>query len=150
MDQVYVIRHKVLVEGLPVRRVAREMGVSRNTVRRYLEGAEPGVRRPVERASPVTERIQPRIEALLADAPRWTAEKQRLTATRLHRMLLDEGVAASERAVRRVVAEWRRRRQEVFVSLVYKPSDLAEVDFSSKYRSRSLVSGRRRGCSSCA
>ena len=32
MDQVHVIRHKVLVEGLSARRVAREMGVSRNTV----------------------------------------------------------------------------------------------------------------------
>jgi len=26
MDQAYVIRHKVLVEGISVRRVAREMG----------------------------------------------------------------------------------------------------------------------------
>ncbi len=37
MDQVHVVRHKVLVEGQPARRVAREMGLSRNTVRRYLE-----------------------------------------------------------------------------------------------------------------
>jgi transposase len=41
MDQVYVVRYKVLVEGLSVRRVAREVGVSRNTVRRYVDGAEP-------------------------------------------------------------------------------------------------------------
>jgi transposase len=41
MDQAYVIRHKVLVEGLSVRQVARQPGVSRNTVRRYLDGAEP-------------------------------------------------------------------------------------------------------------
>src|SRR5947207_2535078 len=44
MDQVYVLRHKVLVEGLSVRDVARQLGISRNTVRRYLEGAAPGVR----------------------------------------------------------------------------------------------------------
>lgn len=41
MDQVHVIRHKVLVETLSVRRVAREMKVSRNTVRRYLGRPEP-------------------------------------------------------------------------------------------------------------
>jgi hypothetical protein len=41
MDQVHVIRHKVLVEGLSARRVAREMGVSRNTVQRYLSRAAP-------------------------------------------------------------------------------------------------------------
>ena len=33
---VHVLRHKVLVEGLSQRQAARELGVSRNTVRRYL------------------------------------------------------------------------------------------------------------------
>ena len=40
MDQVYVLRHKVLVEGLSVRDVARQLGISRNTARRYLEYLE--------------------------------------------------------------------------------------------------------------
>ncbi len=31
MDQVYVARHKVLLEGIPVRQVARELGLSRST-----------------------------------------------------------------------------------------------------------------------
>ena len=41
MDQVHVVRHKVLVDGQSVRRVAREMELSRNTVKRYLEMAAP-------------------------------------------------------------------------------------------------------------
>jgi hypothetical protein len=41
MDQVHVIRHKVLVEGGSIRGVARQMGVSRNTVRKYLGLSEP-------------------------------------------------------------------------------------------------------------
>jgi transposase len=130
MDQAYVIRHKVLVEGISVRRVAREMGVSRNTVRRYVDDrATPGVRRPVARSSPVQDRVRPRLEALLSEAPRWTGGKQRLTAARLHQLLVGEGQVISERVVREMVAEWKRRRQEVFVPLVYKPGDLAEVDF---------------------
>jgi transposase len=129
MDQVYVIRHKVLVEGMPVRRVARQMGVSRNTVRRYVDGAEPSIRKPVERKRPVSDGVRPRLEALLDDAPRWTGGKQRLTATRLHQMLVAEGHHVSERTVRAHVAEWKRRRQEVFVPLTYQPGDLAEVDF---------------------
>jgi transposase len=129
MDQVYVIRHKVLVEKRSVRRVARELGVSRNTVRRYVEGAEPGVRAPVARPKPVKDYVWPRVEALLADAPRWTGGKQRLTAARLHQMLVDEGHAVGERTVREMVAEWKRRRREVFVPLRYRPGDLGEVDF---------------------
>ena len=37
MDKVYVIRHKVMVEGRSIRSVARELGVSRNTVIKYLK-----------------------------------------------------------------------------------------------------------------
>src|SRR2546422_11621865 len=84
----YVIRHKVLVEKLSVRRVARELGVSRNRVRRYVEGARPGVRATVERTSLVKERVWSRLEQLLAEAPHWTGGNQRLTAARLHQLLL--------------------------------------------------------------
>jgi transposase len=130
MDQVYVVRHKVLVEGRSVRRVAREMGISRNTVRRYVDGdAKAGVRRQVDRGHPVADRVRPRLEELLSEAPRWTGGKQRLTAARLHELLVAEGHAVSDRVVRELVAEWKRRRQEVFVPLVYKPGELAEVDF---------------------
>ena len=57
MDQVHVIRHKVLIEGQSIRRVAREMGLSRITVRKYLERPEPGPRRYKPRARPVWERV---------------------------------------------------------------------------------------------
>jgi transposase len=130
MDQVYVVRHKVLVEGHSVRRVAREMGVSRNTVRRYVDGdGKPGVRRHVDRGHPVSDRVRPRLEQLLSEAPRWTGGKQRLTAARLHELLVAEGHTVSDRVVRELVAEWKRRRQEVFVPLTYRPGELAEVDF---------------------
>ncbi len=45
MDQVHVVRHKVLVEGLSRREVARQMQVSRNTVRKYLDESEPVFKR---------------------------------------------------------------------------------------------------------
>jgi transposase len=129
MDQVHVARHKVLVEGVSVRRVAAEMGVSRNTVRRYLDLAEPVYGPRQAQPRPVMDRVGPRIEALLAEAPRWTGGKQRLTASRLHLMLLDEGLKVGVTLVREAVSEWKRRRREVFVPLVYHPGDLAEVDF---------------------
>lgn len=130
MDQIYVVRHKVLVEGISERKVARELGVSRNTVRRYVDGdASVRTRRRVERGHPVSDRVRPRVEELLNDAPRWTGGKQRLTASRLHELLTGEGFVVSARVVRQLVAEWKRKRQEVFVPLTYKPGELAEVDF---------------------
>ena len=65
----------------------------------------------------------------LVDSVRWTAGKQRLTATRLHEMLVAEGHAVGVTIVKEAVAEWKRQRREVFVPLTYRPGDLAEVDF---------------------
>jgi len=129
MDQVHVVRHKVLVEGVSVRRVAREMGVSRNTIKRYLEISEPVRVEETTRTKPVRDRVGPRIDEILADSPRWTGGKQRLTATRLHQMLRAEGAEVGVTVVKEAVAEWKRQRREVFVPLVYAPGELAEVDF---------------------
>jgi transposase len=130
MDQVHVIRHKVRVEGRSARVVAREMGLSRNTVRRYLDQETPiGVRRVAARAAPVREVVLPRLEALLARTAGAKGGKQRLTATRLHRLLVGEGLRVGVTLVKELVRERKRRQQEVFVPLVYKPGDLGEVDF---------------------
>ena len=89
MDQVHVIRHKVLIEGQSIMRVAREMGLSRLTVRKYLESSEPVRRRyrsrarPVweqVRARPVWEQVRARLEELVAQWEPRTTAKQRLTA----------------------------------------------------------------------
>jgi transposase len=105
------------------------MGVSRNTVKRYLSQAAPTRVERQPRGRPVWEKAGARLEALLAESPQWTGGKQRLTASRLHRMLLGEGFTIGITTVRRAVAEWKRRRREVFVPLVYPAGDLAEVDF---------------------
>ena len=55
--------------------------------------------------------------------------KQRLTATRLHELLITEGHRVGVTLVKVAVAEWKRQRREVFVPLTYRPGDLAEVDF---------------------
>src|SRR6185369_8537081 len=70
-----------------------------------------------------------RVAAVLADAPRWTQGKQRLTARRLHRMLVCEGLRVGLTTVKELVAEWKRQRREVFVPLVYHPGQLEQVDF---------------------
>lgn len=129
MDQIHVIRHKVLVEGVSIRAAAKELGLSRNTARRYLGDVPPMRPKRADRKRTVTDAARPRLHALLEEAPRWTAGKQRLTSQRLHQMLIGEGYEISPRSVRTEVAEWKRQRREVFVPLVYKPGELAEVDF---------------------
>ena len=129
MDQVHVIRHKVLVEGRTQRQVAKELGISRRTVRKYVEEAVPLRKEPTPRGRPVWEKVSGRVDALLAASAQWTAGKQQLTATRLHELLVGEGHRVGVTIVKAAVAEWKRRRREVFVPLTYRPGDLAEVDF---------------------
>ena len=129
MDQVHVIRHKVLVEGRSRRQVAKELGISRRTVRKYLERPIPGRTETVSRRRPVWEAVGPRLKALLAHSAQWTGGKQQLTATRLHELLVAEGHHMGVTLVKEAAAEWKRQRREVFVPLTYRPGDLAEVDF---------------------
>jgi transposase len=129
MDQVHVIRHKVLVEHKSVRSVAREMGLSRNTVSKYLTVPEP--KRVVRRRkpSPVTEIVGPRIEEILQEWTPRTTPKQRITGTRVHRQLVEEGYEVGITTVRDYLRERRRRKAEVFVPLVHRPGEEAQVDF---------------------
>jgi transposase len=129
VDQVHVIRHKVLVEGRSQRQIAKEFGISRVTVRKYVEEAVPIRKESAPRARPVWEKVSARVDALLAESAGWTGGKQQLTATRLHELLVAEGARVGVTVVKEAVAEWRRRRREVFVPLTYRPGDLAEVDF---------------------
>jgi transposase len=130
MEEVYVVRHRHLVEHVPIRQLSREMGIPRNTIRRYLRGAAPGVGKPRGIAGhPVRDAVRPRAEELLADSAQWTAGKQRLTAARLRTLLRAEGYDVGYTLVKEIVHEWKRRKQEVFVPLVYRPGDLAQVDF---------------------
>ncbi len=130
MDQVHVVRHKVLVEGRTQRSVARELGLSRTTVGKYVDQAAP-VRKAEAgpRARPVWDKVGARVQALLTESAQWTGGKQRLTATRLHGLVVAEGHQVGVTVIKAAMAEWKRQRREVFVPLTYRPGDLAEVDF---------------------
>ena len=98
-------------------------------VRKYLKTSEPVRQESGPRPRPVLERIAKRIEELVEEwGPRTTA-KQRITATLVHRRLVEEGYRAGITSVREVLAERRRRQAEVMIPLVHRPGDEAQVDF---------------------
>ena len=129
MDQVHVIRHKVLVEGRSIRAVAREMEVSRNTVRKYLRESEPVRREKGCRARPTLEAVAGRIDELLEAWSRRTSAKQRITGSRMHRQLLEEGYQVGVTTVRAYLREKRRQSSEMFIPLVHRAGESAQVDF---------------------
>lgn len=129
MDLVHVIRHKLHTEGLSERAVARQLGLSRNTVAKYREVAEP-VRREVRpRPCPVRERVRRRVTELLDEWSARTTRKQRVTGSLLHRRLVEEGYAVGKTSVYECLREHRRQSAEVFIPLVHRSGDEAQVDF---------------------
>jgi transposase len=129
MDQVHVIRHKVLIEGQSIRSVAREMSVGRNTIKKYLKLSEPVRVVRQQKPSPVKEMVAPRIDQILQEWHHRTTHKQRITGTRIHRQLVEEGYRVGITTVRDYLREKRRRQAEVFIPLIYRPGEEAQVDF---------------------
>lgn len=128
MEEVHVIRHKYYVEGQKIRRISRDMGLHRKTVRKYLKESEP-VRREKVRGRPVLDAIAPRIDELLNEWRTQTTKKQRITSPVVHRQLIAEGYTVGERTVREYLSEKRREAAEVYIPLVHRPGDDAQVDF---------------------
>src|SRR2546428_5575780 len=129
VDQVHVIRHKVLVEGRAQRQIAKEFGITRVTIRKYVEEAVPIRKESAPRARPVWEKVSARADALLAESAGWTGGKQQLTGTRLHELLVGEGARGGVTLGHEAAGEWERRRPEVFLPLTRPPADLAAVAF---------------------
>lgn len=139
VDQVHVIRHKLHVEGKSMRQVARELGISRNTVKKYRDQPLPQAAARASRQAPVLEAVQPRMEQLLERWQKDATDKQRITGSRLHRQLVEEGYQVGITTVRDYLRQRRGRQREAFVPLVYPPGDSAQVDF---FEVRARIAGQ--------
>jgi transposase len=120
-------------EGLSIRALAERHGVHRRTVRQALASSLPPARkRPAGRPAPALGPYRALIdEWLIAD--RKVSRKQRHTARRIWRRLVDEyGAQVAERTVREYVAVRRRELGEpgeVFVPQIHQAGEEAEVDW---------------------
>jgi transposase len=129
-----IIRRLHLVQGWSERRIARELGFARETVRKYLREESdtvPRYRLSKPRAKPVIDAVLPLIRQWLADdlqQPR----KQRRTAQQIWQQLReDHGFRGAESTVRKVVHELKGEQRPVFVPLAFDPGEQAEVDWGT-------------------
>ncbi len=127
-------------DGWSIRKIARQLEVSRQTVRKVLASpAEPPRYRQGPQTAPVMGPYMEIVERWLAadqEAPR----KQRHTAKRAYDRLVSEyGFRGSEVTVRRAVRALKGRRVEVFVPLEAVPGKVAQADFG---QATVLIAGR--------
>lgn len=126
-----IVEIKILSRrGLSVRSIAKELGISRNTVRKYLRGEavqEPGQRGPgrPRKLAPYEPWLRRRVE---------TAKPFRVPATVLHREIRAIGFDGTERTVRRFVSSlYPEVEPEPVVRYETKAGHQAQMDWG-EYR----------------
>jgi len=115
-------------QGWGAKRIARELGIARNTVKRYLRGGDAALVQMRPEAHALDEAQRERAVALFDEIAEGNAVV-------VHRELVREGAAASVRTVQRVVAERRRAQHAAAVATVrYEtaPGHQMQVDFGQK------------------
>ncbi len=128
--------------GMSIRTLAQRHGVHRRAVRQALASAiPPAKRRPKQRPAPVLAPDHALIDSWL-QADLKAPAKQRHTARRIHRRLIDEqGAKVGESTVRDYVRKRRRQMgivSEAFCPQVHDPGVSAEVDWGE---AKVLLSG---------
>jgi transposase len=115
-------------DGKSIRMIARELGLSRITVRKALKHPEP-IAKLRERPAPKLGPFLAVIDQILKDdesAP----IKQRHTAAQVFRRLCDEhGYPGGYAQVQRYVRRHRRKGEETFIPLGHLPGQRLEADF---------------------
>lgn len=127
MDQWETIRLRCVRDGEAVKVVARELGLSRNTVRKFVRSIVAPHPKARSRAR-LLDTYQASIDELLRTHPH-------ITAIRIGRYLrenVDAGIRVEESTLRKYVAARRRQLQprEAFVRAAYEPGDQAQFDFT--------------------
>ena len=130
VDKKEVIRREHFLQRKSIRRIARELGYSRRTVRKALQDSDvPVYRRTAPTRYPVLQSIIPLIDNWLKEDES-QPKKQRHTARRVWiRLKKETGFTGSESSICRYVRSKRLVVPEVFVPLIYQPGSDAQVDW---------------------
>ena len=158
MDEYAAIRHKSLVEGLSQRQIAKQLGISRNTVAKYCHGdTYAGLRASYCRAaSMMTPDIIQFIQQCLQEDALEPNKKQHHTARRIyHRLVAEMNFTGGESTVRALVRKLRGNLMGAYVPLEFEPGSAMQIDFGTAYvylkGNRTLVNTFcARLCYSCA
>jgi len=134
METIGKVRRRKLVKQESISGIARDLKLSRNTVRKYLKAeTEPAYRRSVQPC--------PRLGDFESTLTTWLEQesalpkRQRRSAQRLYEGLQREGYLGAYDSVQRFVKRWKGSRPNAavgtaFVPLLFAPGDACQFDWS--------------------
>ena len=120
MVQYDYIRFLYYNKGKSKRAIAKEVGVHRNTVTKAIENPEQKYNLISEREKPVNQDFEERVKWLIQDNQN-KPKKHRLTKTRMHNLLCNEGYTGSYSAftylARQIEEELNINTKEAYLKL---------------------------------
>lgn len=133
MESLVKLRRRHLVKGESISAIARDLNLSRNTVRKYLKADGVPVYRRESQPCPKLGQHAEQLETWLAqDGLR--PKRERRSAKRLFEDLQRAGYQGAYDSVQRFVKHWKAQAPEVareaFVPLAFPPGDTCQFDWS--------------------
>lgn len=135
METIGKVRRRHKVRGESISAIARDLNLSRNTVKKYLKDEIDPVYRRDHQPAPKLGSYQLALKTWLEqDGQR--PQGQRRSARRLFEDLQREGYAGGYDSVQRFVKKWKVRRpgsRDAFVPLVFAPGEACQFDWSHEH-----------------
>ena len=138
VETIARIRRDHLVRGVPIKTIARDLRVSKNTVRKVVRSDETSYSyerkiQPMPKLGPWVDELERQLEA-----NEKKARRDRLSLLRIHEDLASLGYEGGYDAVRRYARVWRRRHRllsssEAYVPLIFDPGEAYQFDWSHEY-----------------
>ena len=138
VETIARIRLDHLVRGVPIKKISRDLRVSKNTVRKVARGDETSFSyerkiQPMPKLGPWVEELERQLEA-----NEKKERRDRLSLLRVHEDLASLGYGGGYDAVRRYARAWRRRRRllspsQAFVPLIFDPGEAYQFDWSHEH-----------------
>ena len=138
VETIARIRRDHLVKGVPIKKLARDLRVSRNTIRKVVRGDATShtyerTIQPMPKLGPWVEELERQLEA-----NEKRKRRDRLSLLRIHEDLAALGYAGGYDAVRRYAKAWRRRRRllapsQAYVPLSFDPGEAYQFDWSHEF-----------------
>ena len=139
VETIARIRRDHLVKGVPIKKIARDLRVSKNTVRKVVRGdaTAHGYERkiqPMPELGPWVGELDRRLE----DNEKKKRRRDRLSLLQIHEDLSALGYEGGYDAVRRYAKAWRRRHRLLspsgaYVPLIFDPGEAYQFDWSHEY-----------------
>jgi len=134
VETIGKIRRWHRIEKLSISQIARRLGASRNTVKKYLKSnlTESKYRSRPKRFPVMGSWVARLLELLREDAGKPVRERR--NGQRLYDTLVEEGFGGSYPTVQRAVRGWKAQREHevgrVFIPLVFAPGEAYQFDWS--------------------